>query len=50
MNLKVLPPEDTSNFKKICAVGQIHLANTDADFPSGPNDTNSGVTSPLMVE
>eukprot|EP00344_Euplotes_crassus_P006269 CAMPEP_0197013496 /NCGR_PEP_ID=MMETSP1380-20130617/66542_1 /TAXON_ID=5936 /ORGANISM="Euplotes crassus, Strain CT5" /LENGTH=962 /DNA_ID=CAMNT_0042437789 /DNA_START=144 /DNA_END=3032 /DNA_ORIENTATION=+ len=50
MNLKVLPPTDKSNFSKICAVGQVHVADEDADFPKNADDINNGSTVPLMVE
>lgn len=50
MNLTVLPPTSKTNFTKICAVGQVHIADSDADFPSGPDDMNSGSVVPLMVE
>jgi hypothetical protein len=50
MNLKVLPPTDRENFTKICAVGQVHVADEDAEFPSNPDDMESGSVIPLMVE
>jgi hypothetical protein len=50
MNLKVLPPVNKSSFTKICAVGQVHIAEENAEFPSSPDDMDSGSTSPLMVE
>jgi hypothetical protein len=50
MNMKVLPPSNRDHFNKICAVGQVHVANEDADFPSNPDDMESGSVVPLMVE
>ena len=50
MGLKVLPPTDRVNFTKVCAVGQVNIATAGADFPSGPDDMNSGAVIPLMVE
>lgn len=50
LGLKVLPPTDRVNFTKLCAVGQVNVASSSADFPSGPDDMSSGIVIPLMVE
>jgi len=50
MNLKVLPPTNKTDFTKICAVGQVHCATSDASFPSSPDDMDSGVVIPIMAE
>ena len=39
MNLKVFPPEDSSNFWSVKAVGQVNFKPANqANFPTGPAD------------
>jgi hypothetical protein len=46
MNLKVLPPLDTSDFTRICAVGQAYVVGPDAEF-SADEDCMS---IPIMIQ